>query len=92
MKSILQDEKYCFITGQTDGLHKHHVFFGQFRNVSEQNGFFVYLIPQLHNMSDSGVHFNKGFDLQLKEKCQRKYEETHTHNEFMKLIGRNYID
>ena len=42
-------------------------------------------------MSDSGVHFNRALDLALKVECQRKFEETHTREEFMKLIGKNYL-
>ena len=91
MKSILQTEKVCYITGRTDNLHKHHIFGGSNRKKSEANGFYVYLIPELHNMSDAGVHFNKKLDMQLKRDCQRKYEETHSREEFMHLIGRNFL-
>ena len=42
--SILQTEKECYITGQTNNLHKHHIFFGNpLRQISEDNGFWVYL-------------------------------------------------
>ena len=27
-KSILQDEKVCYITGQTNNLHRHHIYAG----------------------------------------------------------------
>lgn len=92
-KSILQDEKVCYVTGRSDCvLHKHHIYGGVAnRPISEIEGFFVYLLPQFHNMSDEGVHFNKEFDLHLKQTCQRKYEETHTRAEFVALIGRNYL-
>lgn len=43
-------------------------------------------------MSDDGIHFNKGFDLQVKRECQMEYEKTHTRAEFLALIGRNYLD
>lgn len=92
-KSILQDEKVCYITGRSDCvLHKHHIFGGNAnRPISEREGFFVYLIPHFHNMSDEGVHFNKPLDLMLKQACQRKYEETHTRDEFVAMIGKNYL-
>lgn len=92
MKSILQDKKECFVTHREYGLHKHHIYGGANRRISEQHGFFIYLIPELHNMSDKGIHFNKDFDLEVKQLCQREYEKTHTRAEFMALIGRNYID
>lgn len=93
MNSILQDRKECYITRQTSPLHKHHIFFGAGkRKISENNGFWVWLIPPLHNMSNVGVHFNREFDLRLKRECQAKFEETHSRDEFMALIGRNYLD
>lgn len=91
MRSILQDTKECFITGATDGLHRHHIFGGRNRKASEENGFWVYLRADFHNMSDYGVHFNKQLDLMLKKTCQAKFEETHTREEFMRIIGRNYL-
>ena len=92
MKSILQDTKECFITHATEGLHKHHIYPGYgTRNICEREGFYIWLIPRLHNMSDDGIHFNKGFDLYVKKLCQEKYEETHTREEFMRLIGKNYL-
>lgn len=93
-KSILQDKKECYITGQANNLHKHHIFFGNpNRQISEANGFWVYLAGWLHNQSDEGVHGKNGrdLDIMLKQHAQRKYEETHTREEFMKLIGKNYL-
>ncbi len=91
MKSIMQDEKKCYVTGRTYDLHKHHIYGGPNRTISEDNGFWVWLIPEYHNMSDEGVHFNKEFDTALKQECQLKYEQTHTREEFMALIGRSYL-
>ena len=92
MKSILQDEKKCYITGRKYGLHKHHIYGGPNRRISEEHGFYIWLVPELHNMSDMGIHFDKAFDLAVKRECQRVYESTHTRAEFMALIGRNYLD
>lgn len=90
--SILQAEKECFVTHKKYGLHKHHIYGGPNRRISEANGFYIYLIPFYHNMSDQGIHFNKAFDLRIKRLCQLEYEKTHTREEFMALIGRNYLD
>ncbi|WP_101908851.1 hypothetical protein [Marasmitruncus massiliensis] len=92
MKSILQDDKECFATQSTSNLHKHHIFFGNgYRKISENNGFWVWLRQDWHNGEDYGVHSNRQFDLKLKRQCQAKFEETHSHEEFMRLIGRNYL-
>lgn len=92
-KSILQgDKKECYITGRTDNLHLHHIYFGTgLRKISDENGFVVWLTAEYHNMSNKGVHFNRELDLKLKRDCQRKYEETHTREEFRNLIGRSYL-
>ena len=91
-KSIIQTEKECYITGSTDNLHLHHIYFGYgLRKISDKHGFTVWLRADWHNMSDYGVHFNRELDLQLKQECQRKFEETHTRAEFMELIGQNYL-
>lgn len=94
VKSILQDEKKCYITGQTNNLHLHHIYRGVNRKISDKNGFVVYLAGWLHNQSDEGVHGKNGkeLDLMLKRHCQMKFEETHSREEFMQLIGRNYLD
>lgn len=43
-------------------------------------------------MSNEGVHFNRELDLKLKRECQEKFEETHSREEFMKIIGKNYLE
>ena len=91
----MQQEKRCYMTGYAGpSLHKHHIFFGSGqREISERCGFWVYLKPELHE-GEYGVHGRDGhqLDLRLKRECQRKYEKTHSREEFMALIGRNYLD
>jgi hypothetical protein len=63
--------------------------------VSEANGFKVWLTYDMHNGNNpESVHANpmRGWDLKLKQECQRKYEETHSRSDFMALIGRNYLE
>lgn len=90
-KSILQSVKECYVTGDTNNLHEHHIYGGGNRRISEKYGFKVWLRADWHNMSDYGVHFNRDLDLHLKRVCQHKFEETHTRAEFMALIGRNFL-
>lgn len=93
MKSIIQTKKQCFICFKQTGLHDHHIYFGTAnRKISEKNGFKVWLCYD-HHEGTNGVHGMKGhkLDLFLKQTCQKKYEETHTRDDFIKLIGRNYI-
>lgn len=94
--SVLQGkEKYCYITGaENRPLHRHHIYFGTgLRDISEENGFWCYLIPELHNQSEKGVHGRDGhnLDMLLKRECQKAYEREHTREEFVRLIGRSYL-
>ena len=92
-KSILQLEKYCWFCGAINGLHEHHIYFGTGnRSVSEKYGFKVYLCGMHHNLSEYGVHFDKSLDLRLKRTCQRVFEKTHSREEFVKIIGKNYLE
>ncbi len=76
---------------RTGDLHKHHVFGAANRKWSEKYGLWIWLCPEHHNMSDEGIHFNKPLDLQVKQIAQREFEDTHTHDDFMRIFGRNYL-
>ena len=87
----MQTEKECYVCGTTINLHKHHVYGGGRRKVSDANGFWIWLCAPHHNMSDYGVHFDRELDLKIKAECQREYEKTHVRAEFMRLVGRSYL-
>lgn len=94
--SILQTEKKCFLTGyEGEGLDCHHIFFGiANRKISDENGFWVWLRHDFHiaDSPNKTPHNDPETDLYLKKRCQEKYEETHSREEFIALIGRNYLD
>ena len=98
MKSIMHDSKECYLCRKyfdicnDRGLHKHHVYEGWGnRSRSEETGCWIWLCGMHHNLSDYGIHFNKDVDLEVKQECQRKFEETHSREEFMDTFGRNYL-
>ena len=71
---------------------EHHVFYGGgLRDVSEQNGFKVYLCPDCHKNAPYAVHNSRETRVLLCRIVQKKYEETHTREEFTVLIGKNYL-
>lgn len=77
-----------------DGLVRHEVFFGRKnRKKSIEDGLVVFLTPELHNMSDYGVHFNISFDLELKELGEQVWCSYYgkTTDDFIKRYGRNYL-
>lgn len=93
MKSIVQSEKECFVCRRKDGLHKHHCFFGaKNKDNSERIGAWVWLCYE-HHEGTNGVHGKNGHDLDwfLKQTAQKRFEESHTRNEFMAIIGKNYL-
>lgn len=94
MKSILQDKKECWLCGTTENLHKHHIYGGANRGISEKNGFVVWLCGWHHNLGGNGqcVHQCRDIDLTLKRACQRLFERKHSREEFMGLIGKNYLE
>lgn len=91
-KSIMQTERRCYVCGTTYDLHEHHIFFGTAnRKQSEKHGFKVFLCGRHHNLSNEGVHFDHELDLRIKRDCQRVFEKAHSRDEFMKIIGKNYL-
>lgn len=92
--SLLQTKRECFVTGRTDQLEVHHCFSGTSnRQVSDEQGFWVYLTTDWHRHNKWAVHKNpnSGIDLMLKQTAQRLYEREHSREEFVKLIGKSYL-
>ena len=92
-KSILQTGKYCIYSGETQNLHKHHIFGASSRKISDANGFWVWLTQEQHQRLHANP--NKGLDLELKIECQEKYLlQGGTMEWWMDPIniGRNYFD
>lgn len=89
--SILQSKKECYVTHRTEGLHKHHVMGGPFRAKSERYGLYIWLIPEYHNMSNHGIHFDPEFNLAVKKEAQMAFEEKYSHELWMKEFHKNYL-
>lgn len=93
MKSIMQDEKQCFLCGTTLNLHCHHILYGTAnRKQSEKYGLKVWLCQE-HHTGSTGVHFNKTLDLHLKKIAQEKFNAVYGANKsFLEVFGKNYIE
>ena len=72
---------------------RHEVLFGRNRQKSIEDGLVVFLTPEMHNMSNKGVHFNKEFDKYLKKIGQKTWQMYYNKSteEFIKRYGRNYL-
>lgn len=73
-------------------VHEHHVYPGRNRQVSEANGFKVYLCVRHHGYSREAVHENHEYMRLIQMDCQRQYERTHTRQQFMQLIGQSFLE
>ncbi len=107
-KSIMEPKgsRVCFLCALLDGddmekraLHKHHIFPGKNRKLSEHYGLWVHLCVKHHEGDIEGcreaVHhpeFN-GYQRMLQEMAQEKWESLpgHTHEEWMEIFGENFI-
>lgn len=87
----------------TPYAHTHEVFFGTAnRRISIEYGFQEKLCAFHHQHWENAPHVkpykndidtpDAWFDKGLKQKHQARFEETHSREEFMQLIGRNYLD
>lgn len=92
-KSILQDEKECYICHTTANLHLHHVYFGiGNRKLSDQDGCVVYLCMN-HHTGAQGVHTHRKLDLELKRTMQTCWMNLYgkTVTDFIQRYGKNYL-
>ena len=78
-KSILQQEKYCYLCDRLN------------RTISEAEGFKCWLCTAHHTYGPEAVHNNISNMRILQQEAQRAYEKDHTREEFVRLIGRNYL-
>mgnify|MGYP000317416638 FL=1 len=88
----------CFLC-RLEGIRRqqyteeHHVFYGGgLRKVSEENGFKVYLCRDHHKDGPRAAHNCRETRELLCRIFQRKYEETHTREEFRALGIKNYLE
>jgi hypothetical protein len=91
-KSIMPKDD-LWSTEKFTGSHKHHIFGGANRELSEEDGLFIYLTPEMHNMSDKGIHFNKTFMEYAHSIGQLSYMQYYnkTKEEFIARYGKNYL-
>lgn len=91
MKSILQETKECYLCGRQTDLEVHHCIHGVAnRKIADREKLVVYLCRECHT-GTNGVHHNREKDLYLIQTAQRKYEETHTREQWRELFGKSYL-
>ncbi len=93
MKSIIQTEKQCYITGDEYNLHEHHVFNGSNRKKSEKYGLKIWLRADWHNMEKYSIHMDAELDRRIKAEVQQIAMDHYgwTVEDFIRMFGKNYI-
>lgn len=88
---MVANMKYCLVC-HSPKVEVHHVYFGSAnRQISDRMGFIVPLCYE-HHRGNSGVHFNRDFDLKLKRMGQEIYENKFgSREDFIRLFGRSYL-
>ena len=89
MKSILQTKEECYFCHYQGNLETHHCVHGTAnRKIADRLGLTVRLCGKCHKM----VHDkSRDMDLKLIKLAQRKYEETHSREEWMQLFAKNWL-
>lgn len=90
---IMPDNPPLWSNKRFEGAHRHEVFFGYNRQRSIRDGLVIFLAPEMHNMSNRGIHFDRGFDKEAKRTGQKAWMEYYhrTVEDFVKEYGRNYL-
>lgn len=91
MESIITDDmEHCLICG-SPYVQIHHVIGGTAnRKLSDKYKLVVPLCRE-HHTGNSGVHFDKAFDRELKRQAEWRWiEEYGTEEDFIKIFGKSY--
>lgn len=92
MKSLLSEEKKCYVCGNPY-VELHHVYGGSYRAKSTKYSCTVYLCSYHHRLQGGPGANNpiKEVDTLLKRDCQMAFEKIYGHDQFMKVFRRNYL-
>ena len=98
-KSILRTRKgACYLCARLNNdysekiTEEHHILFGSGRReLAEAEGIKVDLCIDHHRTGQQAVHNCRETRELLCRIAQEEYEQTHTHEEWMRLAGKNYL-
>lgn len=99
-KSIMQpkEDRRCMLCMLLNGdylektyLEEHHVLFGNAHAFAEEEGLKVNLCLGHHRIGPEAVHNNHKNAELLMEMAQKEWEKTHTREEWMCHVEKNYL-
>lgn len=75
------------------GSHRHECFGGSNRQHSIEDGLVIFISPQMHNIGDKGIHYNKEFMEYVHKIAQKTWQDYYrkTKEDFIVRYGRSYI-
>lgn len=77
----------CYLCGYPN-TEVHHLIFGRgMRELSEKYGLVIHLCRSCHHE----LHRNKNMMAWSRAEGQRRFEKEYSHEEYMKIFGRNYL-
>lgn len=83
------DLEHCFVCGRPYP-QIHHMMNGANKGKSEKFGFILPLCMN-HHTGAEGVHSKPERMLACRQMAQRKFEEEHTRDEWIKEMGKSYL-
>ncbi len=95
---ISQEPGTCYLCVKLHGnyvqhraLHKHHVFEGKNRMISERYGLWVYLCWQHHTYGKESAHGKRQYLQLMREDLQREFERQYSREKFWELFRENFL-
>lgn len=83
---ITDDLSRCYECGKP-AVNLHEVYEGSYRVRSMENGMVLPLCYQCHIK----IHYDRNLALKYKMMFQKKFEESHTRDEFIDLFVKSYL-
>ena len=73
--------------------HRHECFGGANRKLSIEDGLVIFISPQMHNIGDKGIHYNKEFMEYVHKIAQQTWQDYYgkTTEDFISRYGKNYL-
>lgn len=82
---------FCMVCGRPYP-EVHHVLYGTAnRKWSDKYGLVVPLCHEHHRGSYLSPHFNREFDLKLKQYAQERFQEEYPELNFREIFGKNFL-
>lgn len=91
MHSIIEGDRpgRCYVCQKYGITQRHHMIHGSRRKAADREGLTCHLCLECHHKVHNG---DAQLDLTLKKIAQMAYERTHTREEWMQLMGKNYSE